>query len=51
MIHVTLATPITLGALWDPYRLAGRVQVKRFDADIASASYDVAAATLTPIHN
>lgn len=51
IIHVTLATPIALGDLWDPYRLAGRLQVKRFDADIASASYDAAAATLTAIHN
>lgn len=51
IIHVTLARPIALGDLWDPYRLAGRLQVKRFDADIASASYDAAAATLTAIHN
>ncbi|WP_322547468.1 DUF3299 domain-containing protein [Stenotrophomonas geniculata] len=51
IIHVTLATPIALGDLWDPYRLAGRLQVKRFDADIASASYDAAAATLTAIRN
>ncbi|EML7989114.1 DUF3299 domain-containing protein [Stenotrophomonas maltophilia] len=51
IIHVTLATPIALGDLWDPYRLAGRLQVKRFDADIASASYDAAAATLTAIHD
>ncbi|HGM5882273.1 TPA: DUF3299 domain-containing protein [Stenotrophomonas maltophilia] len=51
IIHVTLATPIALGDLWDPYRLAGRLQVKRFDTDIASASYDAAAATLTAIHN
>lgn len=49
IIHVTLATPIALGALWDPYHLAGRLQVKRFDADIASASYDAAAAMLTPV--
>ena len=51
IIHVTLATPLALGTLWDPYRLAGRLQVKRFDADIASASYDVAGATLTAIHD
>lgn len=51
IIHVTLATPIALGDLWDPYRLVGRLQVKRFDADIASASYDAAAATLTVIRN
>ncbi|KAF1016990.1 MAG: hypothetical protein GAK31_00249 [Stenotrophomonas maltophilia] len=49
IIHVTLATPIALGAPWDPYRLDGRLKVKRFDADIASASYDAAGATLTPI--
>ncbi|WMJ69326.1 DUF3299 domain-containing protein [Stenotrophomonas sp. 24(2023)] len=49
IIHVTLAAPIALGALWDPYHLAGRLQVKRFDADIASASYDAAAAVLTPV--
>lgn len=49
IIHVTLATPIALGALWDPYHLAGRLRVKRFDADIASASYDATAATLTAI--
>jgi hypothetical protein len=51
IIHVTLATPIALGDLWDPYRLAGRLRVQRFDADIASASYDAAAAPLTAIHN
>ena len=49
IIHVTLATPITMGALWDPYRLSGRLQVKHFEADIASASYDAAAATLSAI--
>lgn len=51
IIHVTLATPIALGSLWDPYRLAGQLRVKRFDADIASASYDVPAAALTAIHS
>ena len=38
-----------MGALWDPYRLSGRLQVKHFEADIASASYDAAAATLSAI--
>jgi uncharacterized protein len=47
IIHVSLAKPIALGALWDPYRLVGRLQVKRFDADIASASYEVSNATLS----
>lgn len=50
IIHVTLASPITMGALWDPYRLSGRLQVKHFEADIASASYDAAAATLSAIN-
>lgn len=49
IIHVSLATPLPLGELWDPYRLRGTLQVKHFDADIASASYDAAAATLTPV--
>lgn len=50
IIHVSLSTPIALGALWDPYHLAGRLAVKRFDADIASASYDAINATLTVSH-
>lgn len=49
IIHVSLAAPIALGNLWDAYRLSGRLRIKRFDADIASASYDVDAATLTAI--
>ncbi|MEG0181928.1 MAG: DUF3299 domain-containing protein [Stenotrophomonas sp.] len=49
IIHLTLTAPITLGALWDPYRLSGRLRIKHFEADIASASYDAAAATLTVI--
>jgi len=51
IIHVTLATPIALGNLWDAYRLSGRLKIKRFEADIASASYDADAATLTAISN
>lgn len=49
IIHVTLATPIALGNLWDAYRLSGHLRIKRFEADIASASYDADAATLTAI--
>lgn len=49
IIHVTLARPIALGNLWDAYRLSGHLRIKRFEADIASASYDAAAATLTTI--
>ncbi|WP_313435946.1 DUF3299 domain-containing protein [Stenotrophomonas sp.] len=51
IIHVTLAAPIALGNLWDAYRLSGRLKIKRFEADIASASYDADAATLTAISN
>ncbi|WP_313203531.1 DUF3299 domain-containing protein [Stenotrophomonas sp.] len=49
IIHVTLAKPIALGNLWDAYRLSGHLRIKRFEADIASASYDADAATLTAI--
>ena len=49
IIHLALATPLQMGDLSDPYRLHGTLQVKRFDADIASASYDAADATVTPI--
>ncbi|MGE8259816.1 MAG: DUF3299 domain-containing protein [Stenotrophomonas sp.] len=49
IIHVTLERPIALGNLWDAYRLSGHLRIKRFEADIASASYDADAATLTAI--
>jgi len=49
IIHVTLGTPLALGDLSAPYRLHGTLRVNRFDADIASASYDAADATLTPV--
>lgn len=49
IIHVTLDAPIALGNLWDPYRLHGTLQIKQFDADIASAAYDVGGAHVEPI--
>lgn len=49
IIHVALRAPLAMGDLSDPYRLHGTLRVKRFDADIASASYDAADATLTPV--
>jgi len=49
IIHVVLAEPIDLPELWNPYRLAGTLRVQRFDADIASASYEAAGASIVPI--
>ncbi len=49
VIHVRLAQPIAPGALWDAYRLTGTLRVQRFDAEIASASYEVGNAEMAVI--
>lgn len=49
VIHVRLAQPMAPGALWDAYRLTGTLRVQRFDAEVASASYEVGSAEVAMI--
>ena len=51
VIHVRLAQPMAPGALWDAYRLTGTLHVQRFDADSASASYEVGDAELVVVED
>lgn len=49
IIHVVLATPIDVPELWEPFHLSGTLHIAKFDADVASASYEVQAAELVEV--
>lgn len=49
IIRVVLAKPIKVPELWDAFHLSGRLHVARFDADIASATYEAQGAKLAEI--
>lgn len=49
IIRVVLAKPIKVPELWDAFHLSGKLHVVRFDADIASATYEAQGATLAEI--
>lgn len=49
IIRVVLAKPIKVPELWDAFHLSGRLHIARYDADIASATYEAQSATLAEI--
>lgn len=49
IVHVVLATPMPLPALWDAFHLSGTLHLARFHADIANASYEVVGGQLQAV--
>lgn len=49
IIRVVLRHAIPVPELWEPFHLSGTLHIARFDADIASASYEARDATLSTI--
>lgn len=49
IIRVVLHHPIPVPELWEPFHLSGTLHIARFDADIASASYEAKDATLSTV--